>query len=330
MNLTYFFRHKIQGRYSIEFIFEPFISKIPGARAVYVPFLAFGLISIIRNIYFVRRRQSTINHVTGDIHYVMLGLSRKNYKVLTIHDCGILVDPTKPKWKLLILKYLWFKWPVRWADIVTTVSEKSKEEIVQFANCPPSKIVVIPNYINPGFVFQQKEFNLIRPRILHIGSTKNKNLNRVIKALKGLDCELRIVGLISAEDADLLRSNAILYTQLLNASFEEVIKEYCDTDIVLFVSTYEGFGLPILEAQATGRVLITSDISPCREIAGTGALCVNPHSIEEIREAIENVMNSEILRSEIIASGLRNVRRYSMDVVLKEYMEVYSLSNNRS
>lgn len=324
MDLVYFFRRKIQGRYSIEFIFEPFINKIPGAKAIYVPFLAFGIISIIRNIYFVRRRQRAVNHVTGDIHYVILGLSRKNLKVLTIHDCGILFDADKPKWKLLILKYLWFKWPVRMADAITTVSEKSKREIIQFTNCLPSKIVVIPNYVNSGFVFQPREFNVIKPRILHIGSTKNKNLSRVIMALKGLHCELRVIGLISEEDAELLRTNAIFYSQLLSVSAERIIQEYCDTDIMLFVSTYEGFGLPILEAQATGRVLITSDISPCREIAGTGALCVNPHDVQEIREAVEAVMRSHELRSGIIQAGLSNVKRYSMDVVLSEYLQVYS------
>ncbi len=324
MELVLFFRRKTQSAYSIESIFEPFAHRIVGAKCVYVPFQANSFIHIVRNIYYARTKQGSINHITGDIHYAILGLGHKKAKILTIHDCGILFDSSKPKWELILLKYLWFKWPVRIADIVTTVSEKSKSEIIKSTNCPSSKIIVIPNYVNPGFILQQKEFNSITPRILHIGSTKNKNLAITIRALKGIQCELRIIGMISEKETELLRANSISYTQLFSVSFERLRQEYCDTDIVLFVSTYEGFGLPILEAQVTGRVLITSDISPCREVAGKGALCINPNNILEIREAIENVIRSEKLRSDIIEAGLQNVKMYSMDVILCQYKQVYS------
>ncbi len=323
MDVTYIFRSRIPGTYSIEGVFEPIARQNPGSKFVYVPLIGNTLSNIIKNIRFCRAKQGRINHVTGDVHYVMLGLRSTNYNILTIHDCGVLIDQGRSIWKRWLIKKLWFIWPVLKADVVTTVSAKSKAEIIRYTHCPESKVIVIPNYVHSVFTIQSKPSLNRLPRCLHIGSTKNKNLPRVIEALSGLDCELRIIGIVSTEDESKLKESGILYSSIQDLSIEQMKQEYVESDIVLFVSTYEGFGIPILEAQASGRAVITSDISPCKEIAGHGAICVDPLDVTDIRRAVLQLLQNETLRHQTVQAGLINVQQYGMDRIVKAYQDVY-------
>ena len=103
----------------------------------------------------------------------------------------------------------------------------------------------------------------------------------------------------------------------------ELVEAYRRCDLVVFASLYEGFGLPILEAQAMGRPVITSNFGAMREAAGDGALLVDPYSVEAIREAILRVKREPALREELIAKGLRNAERFRADVVAMKYAEIY-------
>ena len=94
-------------------------------------------------------------------------------------------------------------------------------------------------------------------------------------------------------------------------------------DILAFVSTYEGFGLPIIEAQAIGRVVITSNLASMPEVAGKGALFVNPFSVEEIREGIVSLIENEHDRATLIKRGLENVKRFDKEKIANQYQEIY-------
>lgn len=325
MKVTYYFRRRIPSTHSIENVFERIAKQNGNNKLIYVPFESNRIIHILRNIVYSTKYQGSVNHITGDIHYAILGFRSKNWNILTIHDCGILFDKSKPVWKRLFIKYMWFILPVRKADIITTVSEKTRKEILQFAPYASDKIVVVPNYVNPDITFSERPFNTSVPRILHIGSTLNKNLSRVIEALEGLNCEFRIIGNVSATDRSKLESREINYTNAIDLTQDEIIREYYLADLVLFVSTYEGFGLPILEAQSAGRPVITSVISPCKEIAGEGAICVNPWNVQEIRSSIVEVIANDTLRKDSVLAGLENVKQYSFDSIQEMYSKIYAL-----
>ena len=161
------------------------------------------------------------------------------------------------------------------------------------------------------------------PRLLQVGTKDNKNLHRLFEALKGCKCHLHIIGPVNDDHRSLLKANKISYSQAENLSFEEVVDEYKKADIVTFVSTYEGFGLPIIEAQAIGRAVVTSNISPMKEVAGDGAVLVDPFSIDSIREGIITLIEKKELRLQLIEKGKLNIRRYSGDHVANAYLNVY-------
>jgi len=104
---------------------------------------------------------------------------------------------------------------------------------------------------------------------------------------------------------------------------EELVAAYQRCDMVVFASLYEGFGLPILEAQAIGRPVITSNFGAMREAAGDGALFVDPYSVDEIRAAILRIKNEPALREELVCKGRENVERFRAPVVAARYAELY-------
>src|ERR1700743_1344476 len=137
---------------------------------------------ILANLRDVRKIKADVYHITGDIHYIALGLPRRR-PLLTIHDCIFLYSSKGIKRK--ILKWLFLDMPVRRASLVTTISDATRQDILKNTNCPEDKIIVVPNPVDHTIrhipaVFRDKE-----PVLLFIGSTPNKTLERVIAALEG-------------------------------------------------------------------------------------------------------------------------------------------------
>ena len=102
-----------------------------------------------------------------------------------------------------------------------------------------------------------------------------------------------------------------------------MIELYYRSDIVTFVSTYEGFGVPILEANALGRPVITSNTTAMPEVAGDGALIVDPSKPEQIRQAIIRLIEDDNLRNELVFKGYQNVQRFKPEMVAAKYEQLY-------
>lgn len=326
MHIHFFFRSKDAHRFSIEQLFfriSEALSQRHSVQNVFVPCSAAQGLSFWRNGWYARKHQARINHITGDIHYVLLFLSRRYINVLTIHDCIMLDRTGKKHWKYWLYRWLWYDLPMRKADAITVISEKTHREVVAMNNCDPAKIHIVPNFIDSDVVFTPKAFNEQQPTILFIGSTPNKNLSRLIEAIAGLNCRLEIIGELSEENKIQLIQHSIIFEQFFRLSRAEVLARYAACDVVAFPSTYEGFGLPILEGQATGRCVLTSDLSPMREVAGAGAVLVNPYEVTSIREGMLTIIQNAEVREKLIKAGQQNVAHYQLDQVVKNYEEIY-------
>jgi glycosyltransferase involved in cell wall biosynthesis len=320
MTVSYHFRKP--EYYSIERVFETVRSGMPegvSTRKIYCRY-ARGILGRIYNMLHARARQSGINHITGDVHYIALALDRSR-TVLTIHDCGSL--ERMRGWRREITRLLWFEWPTRFAASVTVISEQTKAELLSCTSCPESKITVIPNPLPPAFKPCEKPFSEGEPRLLQVGTHANKNVENVVRALAGLSCGLTIVGRLSDHQVSILESNSIRYTNVAALSDAEMLDEYRKTDIVLLCSTYEGFGMPIIEANAIGRPVITSDIEPHRSIAGGAACLVNPHEPESIRAGVRRVIGDPVYREQLVAKGFENAARFDAAAIAKRYLTLY-------
>jgi glycosyltransferase involved in cell wall biosynthesis len=161
-------------------------------------------------------------------------------------------------------------------------------------------------------------------QVLQVGTGANKNLERVAMAASGLPLRLRVIGPLSYTQRALLHSLDLTWSSAEQLSAEELIGEYNDSDVLVFASTYEGFGLPIVEAQAIGLPVITSNIAPMSDTAGDGALFVDPYDEREIRAALEQLLRAPDLARRLSDQGRRNAERFDAMAVAAQYTDVYA------
>lgn len=325
MKLIFFNRKPGKNHFSLELLFREIPKHLPKEiehKTYACTYLSKGIFPRLYNIYeaWKRQEENAINHITGDVHFLSLLLSKK-HTILTIHDCNFINRATGLK--KAVLKFCWLTLPLKKINYVTTISQATKIELVKHTSFSSDKIIVIPNFVAPHFVAVSQVFNKKKTSILQIGTNPNKNVPRLLEALQGLNVKLEIVGSKTARIIALLEKYKIEHRWSQNLTDKEILQKYIETDILAFVSTEEGFGLPIIEAQTVGRAVITSNISSMPEIAGKGACCINPLNKGSIRSGLLKIVNDDIYRKQIIEFGFKNAQRYQVENIVSAYVEVY-------
>jgi glycosyltransferase involved in cell wall biosynthesis len=259
---------------------------------------------------------------------------------VTIHDLGYLHFPSAHP-----LRQRWYldwstRHSTRMADVVFADSEATKTDLVTQYGIPATKVVVAYPGIDDGLgpVSDRDQIQDVKRRygiegdyVLHIGTLQpRKNLSRLVKAFAdvptgkrlelvlagkrgwlyqhlfetvrrmGLEDRVRFVGYVPEEDKAALLSGARLY---------------------VFPSLYEGFGFPALEAQACETPLICSTSSSLPEVAGEGAIFVDPLDTAALSEAMQRLLTDAVLRAELAAKGRENRRRFSWRRCAETVME---------
>ena len=323
LHITHYLRQPRAGVYSIERLYEDVRAALPAdceATTWTCRYPSTGLWPRLRDAWAARKVQGDVNHVTGDTHYLTYFLNKRS-TVLTVHDLVSLGRLRGIKRWLFWL--LWYWLPIRRSQVVVTISEATRSELLGSVRCDPGKVMVIHNPVSEEFQPVLAAFNATRPRILHIGTNPNKNLERVAQALQGIACTLVVIGSLSPSQKAILSAHGVACENHFNLSRAELLTQYQRADMLLFASTYEGFGLPIIEAQAVGRPVITSDLCSMPEAAGGAACLVDPYDVAAIRQAVLRVMDDQEYRDDLIARGLVNVERFRASKVAAQYAQLY-------
>lgn len=308
---------------SIEKVFREIARNLPERLESNFQALPFGwkAADTVRNLFFFRPKTADIYHITGHVHYMALRLPPER-TVLTIHDVRFVM--LNRGWRRWILKKLYLDLPLRRVRYATAISKKVKDEIVELTGCDPTKIRVLDvprlSHIVPA---GEREFDERNPRILQVGTMANKNVARVVEALDGIQCKLVIVGELSGGQREALTRHSIAFENHVGVPDGEMRELYQTADLVTFCSTYEGFGMPIIEAQAMRKPLVTSDVSPLRDVAGEGACVVDPFSASSIREGLLSLIGDAERRRSVVEAGTRNARRFAPEKVTAQYAELY-------
>ena len=316
-----FMRRPLTDYHSIEKLFSSVRSAMRSEADVRVeecPFPSRGLLPRLSNLRRAKRAAGRVNHVTGDVHYLALALPGTN-TLLTVHDCVAMHRGSALK--RAVLRKLYFQWPVARAAVVSTISKATKEELLRVTGCDPAKVRVIPDCVSEEFHHAPRAFDAERPTVLLVGTLPHKNLERTLEALRGIPSRLRIIGRLTSQQQALLKD--FDYRNDFDLTTRQMAAAYRDCDLLLFASLYEGFGMPVLEAQATGRAVVTSSLSSLPEVAGDGACLVDPNDPESIRAGVLRVIEDSGFREELVGRGLRNAEQYRPERIAGMYLELY-------
>ncbi|MGI6245944.1 MAG: glycosyltransferase family 4 protein [Pseudochelatococcus sp.] len=323
LRVTHFMRRPGPNAFSMERLYEDVRQALPADCRVKVwicRHFSRGFWPRVKDVWLARAQQGDVNHVTGDVHYLTFLLDSRR-TVLTVHDL-VMLERLRGV-RRFALWLLWYWLPVQRSRAIVVISETTRSRLLDSVRCDPGKVVVIHNNVSDEFRPVPRTFADTCPRILQIGTKTNKNLERVAEALSGMTCRLVIVGPLSEAQQSMLHRYGIDYESHVGLSREALVAQYVAADMLLFASTYEGFGLPIVEAQAVGRPVVTSNLSAMPEVAGEAACLVNPFDVTSIRAGVQRLVNDAAYRNDLIARGLENAKRFRASQVAARYAALY-------
>jgi len=246
---------------------------------------------------------------------------------MTLHDLNHVRCPEMKRFHTTLYYQTILKRAVHRAKKIITVSNFSKNEIIDYYNVAPQKISVIYNGVDPSFSPLQdekkiedckKKYHLPRRFILWVGNfKKHKNLDRTIQAYEKLktDTPLLVVG-VSARG----RHPNIHFRERIDEG--DLVFLYQLSTFLVCASLYEGFGLPVAEALACGKRVIVSDRPPLSEISGTAGILVDPMNVDALAKAMDEALNDPG-REEIHQNGVDRAKKFSWEEAARETLEIY-------
>ena len=276
------------------------------------PFLSYN--SMVRN--------------TGDNVYVFFEnripvVPVKGKIIAVIHDVRSLRLDEKNKYREIITRVN-TEDIIRKADLIITVSEFTKKELIDIFRVDRARIEVVYNGVDVSAFsgeYDVSKYGLPEKYILYFGSCdKHKNVESLVKSYALLPSDLRQeYPLVITNPSDSVKacaescgvSGQVQY--LYRVPDVDKVGIYRGASLFVWPSLYEGFGIPILEAQASGVPVVSSNAGVMPEVTGDSAVLADPKDTESIASAIQRVLTDEALHSDLVMKGFENIKRFSWD-----------------
>lgn len=275
----------------------------------------------------IRSDTFDIYHQTHYDTYAFDLLPRTTKKIVTIHDMNFFAIPEFYEEKNKLKEKQTDS--IRKADHIITVSQNTKKDLIKFFDIPETSISVIyhgASRLNSDI----KPYCLDRPYILFVGSRNAyKNFGNTILAFKELnrnrDFYLVCTGSpFNKHEIELLNKLNILDSVIQIKASETVLNSlYRGALCFIYPSFYEGFGIPLLEAMTNMCPIICSSRSCFPEIVDDAGLFFDPDSVDDIRNKIEQIANSHMLRVDLIKRGKERVKNFSWEKSAHEHFNLY-------
>jgi len=269
---------------------------------------------------------------------------RKSLKIMNIYDLTFIKYPDYVN--SIVRTYTQrVKQSLKWSDLVITISESSKKDIINYLNIEPERVYVTPlasrydsSYLNEELIEQTNKsinYDFSKPYILFVSTIEpRKNITTLISAFNRLkekykiDHQLVLIGQkgwrYQPIFAEIERSPWKDHIHHLNYLPNEwVALFYAKADVFAYPSHYEGFGLPVLEAMTLGAPVVTANTSSLPEVAGDAALLVDPNDSTHLAEAILQVIGDSQLRNALIQKGKERAKLYSWEKTAEATLQAY-------
>ncbi len=268
--------------------------------------------------------------------------------VATIHDLSAILYPQFHSRRNVFVDKFRFKQIVKYASQVICVSENSKNDFLNRYKFDKDRIHVIYNGIDHNKFFPIRDFekiqkvkekyNLFNPFILFLGTIEpRKNVLRLIKAYFELKNQQKIIqklvicgkkGWFYDEIFEFVKKNKLENDVIFLGYLDENDKNALinASEFVIYPSLYEGFGIPVIEAMACAKAVITSNISSLPEVGGNAALYCDPNSTDDISDKMLKLIADVNLRKELEKKSLVQASKFSWKQCAKETMRVYKIA----
>jgi alpha-1,3-rhamnosyl/mannosyltransferase len=302
----------------------------------------YSLAELTRFAFRLYRDRLDLFHAT---HYVLPPL--RGRAVVTIHDIIHLLYPQfLPNRLALVYARVMVRRALSRADRIITVSYNSKRDLVDYFGITPARVDVIYNGVSPRFRPDipaderervAKKYGLSRPYLLFLGGERpHKNAQNVIRAF----AEARrnrpdlphVLALAGPMPKNTARIDALIGALDLGSAIARpgLIEEddlpglFAGADVLLYPTLYEGFGLPVVEAMASGTPVLTSSTSALQEIAGGYAFLVDPLDVDAIARGIVALTTDPKIRSDYVELGRKRALDFSWQKAAEKTLEVYA------
>jgi glycosyltransferase involved in cell wall biosynthesis len=258
--------------------------------------------------------------------------------VVTIHD---LIFLRYPEFYKLIDRKIYaekVKYACKAAKKIIAISEQTKADIIKFTNTAPEKIEVVHQSISPLFFAPvntekvKSKYKLPARFILSVGNIEErKNQLSILKGLEsaGLDIPLVLVGNPTSYCNDIHKylaekggKDKVIF--LKNIPEKDLAAIYQLAELSVYISVFEGFGLPVIEAMACNCPVITSNVSCLPETAGDAAVLCSPDNIEDLGNQISKILNDGAFRNELVKKGKERAQEFQPQKYAERLVKLYN------